>query len=233
MKLKEAVSLLRENGVDSPAHDAAELFMRIGKMSRADLTPEAECGCEELREAVLRRAKREPLQYIIGEVGFYRELYAVGEGCLIPRPDTEILVDFAVSHIPRGERFLDLCTGSGCVAISTLKNTRDTSALAVDISEAALAAAKLNAEKNGVSDRIDFSLADAREPIGEGEFFAVLSNPPYVTEAEYSSLAPELYFEPKLALVGGDGGLEFYKIITNIYKNRINPFGFILFLLRL
>ena len=228
MTLKEATEILLAGGVENPAYDAKELFMYVGKMSRGELLFEdAKCKSEDLRAAVMRRAKREPLQYIIGEVGFYRELYKVSPSCLIPRSDTEILVDFAVRNIPEGERFLDLCTGSGCIAISTLKNTKNTTAHAVDISEAALEIARENAEKNGVTEKITFECADAREAQEGESFFAVLSNPPYVTESEYSALAPELYFEPRLALVGDDEGLEFYKSITNIYKNRLLPNGFI------
>ena len=228
MTLKEVAVRLGRCGIENPAYEARELFMYVGKMSREELiSGDAECESPELCEAVMRREKREPLQYIIGEVGFYRETYKVSDGCLIPRSDTEILVDYAVRNIPSGKSFLDLCTGSGCVALSTLKNTHGTTAYAVDISRGALKIAKENATKNGVEDRLTLIEADAREPIFDEPFFAVLSNPPYVTEKEYESLEPELYFEPRIALVGNDEGLEFYKTITNIYKDKISPEGFI------
>ena len=154
MKLREAIEILKCAGVENPRYDARELFIRIGKMKAAELlSPDAECDSCELESAIERRRKREPLQYIIGEVDFYRESYKVTPDCLIPRQDTEILVDYAVKHIPEKATFLDLGTGSGCIAISTLKNTKKTKAFAVDISEAALNLARYNAEKNGVHER--------------------------------------------------------------------------------
>lgn len=228
MRLGEATELFRLAGIEAPLHDARELFMKIGGMPlSALLSKNAECNDPKLISAVERRRKREPLQYIIGEVGFYRESYKVTPDCLIPRQDTELLVDFAVHNIPPGESFIDLCTGSGCIAVSTLKNTENTRALALDICDGAIALTKYNAEKNGVSERLDTVVADALgDPIRD-KVFAVLSNPPYVTESEYSALEEELYFEPRLALVAKDEGLEFYKKITAAYKSRIKPNGFI------
>ena len=118
MTLKEAIEKLRAAGVESADYDARELFRFY---RHGTVTLNTECDSPELLSAVERRANREPLQYIIGEVGFYRESYKVTPDCLIPRPDTETLVDYAVKHIPEGASFLDLCTGSGCVAVSTLK----------------------------------------------------------------------------------------------------------------
>lgn len=230
MKLCDAIRLLEEAGVENPSYDARELFVKIGGMSRAELVSrDAECTSPGLLLAVERRRRREPLQYVIGEVDFYRESYSVDKGCLIPRQDTEILVDYAVKHIPSKKTFIDICTGSGCVAISTLKNTQGTQAVAVDISEDALSIAARNAEKNAVSDRISFILSDALREAVDGDFFAVLSNPPYVTEKAYEGLMPELYFEPRIALVGGADGLNFYRKILTLYKNKINPDGFFAF----
>ena len=224
MTLKEAVELLRRAGIESADYDARELF-RFYRQGVVMLN--TECDNPGLIDAVHRRAKREPLQYIIGEVGFYRESYRVTPDCLIPRPDTEILVDYAVHNIPERATFLDLCTGSGCVAISTLKNTKNTTAIAVDISGGALAIAKENAEKNGVADRIQFRLANLMEETIDLPVFAVLSNPPYVTDSAYRELEGEIYHEPKEAFVGGDDGGDFYRRFTPIYKNYIHKDGFI------
>ena len=121
MKLSDAVKILTEAGVENPRHDAREIFMRIGGIPLSSLiAKDTEASLPEVNDAISRRAKREPLQYIIGEVDFYREKYKVTKDCLIPREDTEILVDFAVKNIPEGKRFLDLCTGSGCIAVSTV-----------------------------------------------------------------------------------------------------------------
>ena len=228
MKLSEAVKILEAAGIDDARYDAVELFRAIGKMDRTALVfSDTECLSQELSEAIERRSRREPLQYIIGEVDFYRESYRVTPDCLIPRQDTEILVDYAVRNIPSGAHFLDLCTGSGCVAISTLKNTNKTTATAVDVSREALSVAKFNAVKNGVSDRVDFLLADVlREPVKE-DFFAILSNPPYVSKKDYGALQKEIYFEPEIAFVGGEDGMLFYERITELYKDKISPDGFI------
>ena len=228
MKLSEAIEILKSGGVPDAKRDAAEIFCRLGNIRKSDmLFSNPDCESEEVIRAIKARAERKPLQYIIGTVYFYNEEYEVDESCLIPRADTEILVDYAVKNIPSGARFADLCTGSGCVGISVLKNTDKTSAVLVDISGAALDTAKKNAERNGVSQRIEFLLKDVTECIPEGEFFAVLSNPPYVSDSAYEELESEIYFEPKIAFVGGSDGADFYRKITPLYKNAISKDGFI------
>ena len=230
MTLREAVALLTEAGIESAVYDARELFMRVGGLGRGEvISPNASCELPSLCEAVKRRAKREPLQYIIGEVGFWRETYTVTPDCLIPRPDTEVLVEYAVKHIPKGAKFVDLCTGSGCIAISTLKSTDETTALAVDISDGALNVARRNAERNGAVKRIELIKADVTETAVTDSCFAVLSNPPYVTSEAYRTLMPEIYFEPEIAFVGGEDGLRFYKRITELYRSVIADEGFIAF----
>lgn len=230
MTLNEAINALRSAGVENPEYDARELFIHFGSLSRHDVVSRSiSLDDEIITEPVLERAKRKPLQYIIGEIGFFRESYRVTPDCLIPRQDTEILVDYAIKSIPESEAFIDLCTGSGCIAVSTLKNTKNTRCLALDISEPALKLAKENADRNGVSERIEFLLSDALSFKPEEKVFAILSNPPYVTEDEYEELDAELYHEPKLALVGKDQGLEFYKKITKNTKDFLKPEGFIAF----
>ena len=230
MKISEAIELLRLSGVENPRHDARALFAKFSGISPAELVfGDTASDRPELISAIERRAKREPLQYIMGEVDFYRESYKVTPDCLIPRQDTEILVDFAVHNIPEGKSFTDLCTGSGCVAISTLKNTDRTYATALDISEAALKVARENAERNGVLERINFVSADLFDYLPSGETFAVLSNPPYVCETAYASLEPEIYHEPKIAFVGGAVGTVFYEKILALYKNKVSKGGFFAF----
>ena len=216
MKLREAIKILEGAGVPNPRYDARELFMRIGGLGRAELiSGEASSESRELAAAIERRKAREPLQYIIGSVDFYRESYDVNPDCLIPRQDTEILVDYAVKKIPRGAKFLDLCTGSGCVAL--------------DISEGAIAIAKKNAEKNGVLQRVSFIKGDVFDYTDGEKYFAILSNPPYVREEVYAALEPEIYFEPKIAFTAEDEGLAFYKKILSSYKKMLDPCGFFAF----
>ena len=231
MKLSDAVKKLSDAGIEDAKREARAIFTTIGGYSFADLVgTDVQTGNTSIIDAIERRAKREPLQYIIGKVDFYYESYKVTPDCLIPRQDTEILVNLAVKMIPEGEKFIDLCTGSGCIAISTLKNTRNTTAVAVDLSEGALAIARENAEENGVSDRITFIGADVLAERIDGEYFAVLSNPPYVTEPAYDTLAPELYFEPRMALVGiDDDGAGFYRRILELYLSSVKSGGFIAF----
>ncbi len=230
MKFSEAVSLLSDAGISDAKREARMLFSRLGGIAPHELIgKDTECDLPRLTDAVHRRAKREPLQYILGSVDFYKERYEVTPDCLIPRYDTEILVDEIIKRLPRGASFLDLCTGSGCIVISVLKNTDGTRAHAVDISRGALECARRNAALNGVDERISFLLLDALSERVEGDFFAVVSNPPYVSEEAYMSLEPEIYHEPREAFVGGESGLVFYEKITEDYKDRIPADGFIAF----
>ncbi|MBR7117127.1 MAG: peptide chain release factor N(5)-glutamine methyltransferase [Clostridia bacterium] len=231
MTLREAIATLTEAGIDSAEHDARALFRHFLGNNEGYIPKDTDCTSDALVNAVKRRQEREPLQYIIGRVGFYREEYLVTDAVLIPRPDTEHLVEYAVKHIPRGECFLDVCTGSGCIAVSTLKNTADTTATAVDISRDALSVAKKNAELNGVSDRITLLERDIlKSPYTGGEkFYALLSNPPYVSHEAYASLEPEIYKEPRIAFVGGEDGGDFYRALIPMAKNIVKPEGFIAF----
>ena len=196
---------------------------------------EARLLCERfsgqaLSYALQRRISREPLQYILGEWGFYRESYEVDENCLIPRSDTEHLVEQAVVRLPKEARFLDLCTGSGCVAVSTLASRTDASAVAVDLFEGTLALAQRNAVRNGVADRVTFARADVlAKPTLSGEFDAILSNPPYICEDVMETLSPEVKREPRAALCGGTDGLDFYRSILSQWTGLLRPNGFILF----
>ncbi len=224
MTLNQAIKILEAAGVDSPVHDARELFRLY---CPEPVMTNTECDNPKLLEMINRRANREPLQYIIGRVGFYRESYIVSPACLIPRSDTEILVDYAVKNLPEGESFMDLCTGSGCIAISVLCNTKSTTAIAVDIDAETLKIAEKNASLNGVEDRIEFRQLDLMQSVPEESIFAVLSNPPYVTDEAYEKLESEIFSEPRRAFVGGVDGGDFYRHLTPIYKTKIAKDGFI------
>ena len=230
MTLLEAIKTLADSGVESPEYDARRLFEFAGGFKPHELVSRSvELDDSKIKPFLERRASREPLQYIIGTVDFYKESYEVSPDSLIPRQDTELLVEYAVKNIPEGEGFIDLCTGSGCIAISTLKNTKNTVCTAVELSAPALSLAKRNAERNSVGERLSFELSDALEYSPKAPVFAVLSNPPYVTEAEYKSLERELYSEPKMAFVGGEDGLDFYRRIVPNVKNSLKNGGFIAF----
>jgi release factor glutamine methyltransferase len=228
MTLTEAIEMLREGGVDSPEFDARELFRVFGGYS-GFIHRDVDSDSEELIRAVERRSAREPLQYIIGTVGFYREEYKVTPDCLIPRSDTEVLVDYAVKHIPGGESFADLCSGSGCIGISTLKNTTGTRCDAYDVSDGAIALTQENAQRNGVGERIHVIKKDLLREDIDGEYFAILSNPPYIPRSVYEGLEREIFAEPEIAFVGGDDGLIFYERLIPVCKKHIKKGGFIAF----
>ncbi len=213
---KKIQALLQEAGIENPAHEARLLC-------------EAFSG-EALWEAARRRATHYPLQYILGEWEFWRERYEVSEDCLIPRPDTEHLVEQAIKHLPRGAKFLDLCTGSGCVAISVLASRHDTSAVAVDLFEGTLALAARNAVRNGVGERMETRLCDVLGEPFEGEAVdAILSNPPYIRKDVIPTLSDEVKHEPFAALCGGEDGLDFYRAILQNWRRMLKKEGFFLF----
>lgn len=188
---------------------------------------------EALAGAVARRCQGYPLQYLLGEWVFYRETYEVSEDCLIPRSDTEILVEKAVSFLPQGANFLDLCTGSGCIAISTLCARPDASAVAVDVFARTLALAGRNACRNGVGERVRFLQADvlALPPVTlqQGTFDAILCNPPYIRADIMPTLQREVRHEPAAALCGGADGLDFYRAVLARWRSLLTLGGFFLF----
>jgi release factor glutamine methyltransferase len=218
MTLRELTDRLSAAGIEGASHEARLLAEHVGAVSpRAFVLPDALLSDPDgaLEAAVRRRENRFPLQYILGTWGFWRQEYEVSPDCLIPRPDTELLVEYASEHLPRGGRFIDLCTGSGCIAISLLCERPDLTGVAVDLFGDTLALAERNARRNGVeADRLTFLQGDVLDGgfMAElGTFDAILSNPPYITPAVIDTLAPELAFEPRAALDGGEDGLLFYR----------------------
>ena len=225
--------ILRRAGIEDADFEATLLVLHFcPEMTAASLpfSKKKELICYELSAAVQKRCERYPLQYIIGTWDFCGEKYRVSPDCLIPRPETELLVETAARLLPENAEFLDLCTGSGCIAISTLARRRDTTAVAVDLFENTLDIARENAKINGVFDRVTFKKHDVLLPLTEEKLYdALLSNPPYIKSKDMGSLDPELYFEPQAALDGGEDGLMFYKSIIKNFRDLIKPTGFILF----
>lgn len=168
---------------------------------------------EELTDMARRRQEGEPLWQIIGNADFYGYEIDINRNVLCPRPETEELVCEAVKHINENSRVLDLCTGSGCIAIAVADKT-GAHVVASDISEDALKIARANAEKNGVADKIEFVRSDMFGNL-EGAFDVIISNPPYIPTADIQKLDREVKdYEPALALDGGEDGLDFYRIIA-------------------
>ncbi len=217
MTLRELEERLRAAGIENWRAEAAYLAERFCGIpdERSVFVKDEALDGDGLAEALERRLDREPLQYILGEWKFMNETYKVDRSVLIPRQDTETLVEWAIVSVPRGGYIADLCTGSGCVAISTLAARADLECVAVDKYADTLETAKINASVNGVSDRITFEKCDVLERLPEGRFDAILCNPPYVTDTEYEDLAPEIFFEPRRALCGGADGLDFYRSLIS------------------
>lgn len=230
MTLRELILALKGAGIDDAETEARLLFCHFSGLSPwQTVGADPECDAPALADALSRRLKREPLPYILGEAAFYRESYYVTPATLIPRSDTELLVEEAIRRLPRGAHFADLCTGSGCIAISVLANRPDCTAIALDLSADALDVAKRNAARNGVADRLDFLCADVLCDLPLAGVDAILSNPPYIAAAVIDTLSPEVLAEPRLALDGGEDGLLFYRSLIPRAASCIAPQGVLLF----
>ena len=228
MRISELRALLAASGIDEALLEARLLFTHFTGLSAAALLGrDPDCDAPALLEAARRRAHREPLAYILGEAPFFRSTLRVTPDCLVPRADTERLVELAIARLPQGARFLDACTGSGAIAVTVLSERPDTVAVATDISEGALAVARENAERLGVADRLTLVQSDLLTETPEGRFAAILSNPPYIPSAVVDTLSPEVGREPRIALDGGADGLIFYRRLLSL-SSLLSEGGFLL-----
>lgn len=236
MTYREALNLgekvLSLANIEDRRNDAWLLLSMVCKMDRSFyyLHMEEDLPEEQLREyeiALKKRAEHVPLQYIVGETEFMGLKFKVNSNVLIPRQDTETLVEEALKVVKPGMRILDLCTGSGCIIISILHNVTDVEGYAIDISKQALNVAKENAKLNDVS--VMFERSDLFDNV-TGTFDIIVSNPPYIRTEEIVKLMPEVQsFEPMEALDGKEDGLYFYREIVAKCKDYLNPDGRILF----
>ena len=225
---------LMRAGIESASDDAAMLIRHFCGVDRAQLVlcRDRDFDDAALIRAVKRRAERYPLQYILGTWGFYDSEFKVSEGVLIPRADTELIVERAVQALPRGAVFADVGCGSGCIVSSVLRAREDVRAFAVDISPTALDVTQKNAAALGVLDRLTLVCGDMRDAkLWEGirPLDAIISNPPYIPTEDVKMLAPELAFEPVLALDGGADGLDFYRALIKPGASALADDGFMLF----
>ncbi len=222
--LSAAVRRLAGAGIETAQLDAQLLLAEAAKIDRATMFSRAVCLTPEIRAEfdamVDRRANHEPIAYILGRREFYSLEFEVNRDVLIPRPQTETVVDAALEFIASQPeaRVLDLCTGPGTIAVAIAANAPLATIVAADISPRALAVARGNAARNRVADRIEFVCADLFEPLDLGAhlglFDIIVCNPPYVSRAEIASLAPDVRdFEPRSALDGGVDGLDFFRRI--------------------
>jgi len=189
---------------------------------------------EQFNACIERRGRREPLQYITGEVEFRGLLFKVSKDVLIPRPETELLVDEAVKSVSKkGATVMDLCTGSGSIAVCIARELNDSRIYAVDISDGALAVARENAARHETGENITFLSGDlfgAIETLNlKGKLDVIVSNPPYVSAEEMEGLQPEIKdYEPASALYGGTDGLDFYRRIVHESPYYLSSGGYLL-----
>ncbi len=232
MTRKDIISRLSAAGIDCADYEAGVIIEHIfgRSLQKQLLDKERDYSSPELEELIKKREAHTPLAYIIGRKDFFRESYILNEGCLIPRSDTELIVELACRHAKADGRICDLCTGSGCIAISTLANRPDLSGVGFDISPLAIEAAKENARLNGVFSRISFFAGDIFELNLEERFDMILSNPPYIPTKDIEGLMPEVRdYEPTAALDGGFDGLMFYRAIIDRFSGALADNGCFLF----
>jgi len=221
--VKLSADYLQKKGIESPRLNAELLLAHLLNCKRLDLyllfdRPLKENEIILYRELLKKRGSFVPLQYIIGNVEFYGLEFSVDSSVLIPRPETELLVDTIIEENKNTNlKILDIGTGSGIIAIALAKSLEQPELFAIDISEAALANAKKNAIKNDVTDRIKFLQLDVRSDLSllKESFDIIVSNPPYISKDEFPKLQTELrVFEPAIALTDYADGLSFFKIIS-------------------
>jgi release factor glutamine methyltransferase len=228
-----AAADLRTRGNDTPRLDAELLLGRVLSETRVGLIVQSErpLSKEELAEYKAlhqRRRAEEPIAYILGAREFYGRTFRVDRRVLVPRPDTETLVRVALDRsapVSLAARALDLCTGSGCVAITLARERPTWGVLGTDVSEDALTVARENAVRLAAVPRVFFRQADLFEGL-RGRFDVITANPPYIRDDESTELAPTILdFEPHVALFGGADGLDLARRIIEVAPKHLQPGG--------
>lgn len=224
--LRRLTHYLEENGIEAPDFEALQMLQSLGYSKirilegRGVLTQQQQ---EQLRQLASRRLEGEPLQYLLGEWEFYGLTLKVGPGVLIPRPDTETLVEAGLSYLKgrTGCRVLDLCAGTGCVGLAVERSAKNISALyALEKEEAAFFYLKENLA--AYESRVMPLHQDGLAPGPEADRLdLILCNPPYLTGEDMESLQTEVRYEPPSALDGGEDGLDFYRRLTAVWKDRL------------
>ncbi|MBM4297034.1 MAG: peptide chain release factor N(5)-glutamine methyltransferase, partial [Deltaproteobacteria bacterium] len=236
--LGQAGQTLARAGIDNAALDAEVLLGHALGLKREQLivmadSPLGAAQAQRFQSLIERRLRREPVSYIIGKQEFWSLDFQVTSDVLIPRPETECVVEAALQFAaswPRGDsmRVLDVGTGSGAIAVALAKELPSARIHGADVSPSALVLARRNAMLNGVGEQIDFCCGDLFAALGQSSplFDLIVSNPPYIRRAEIAGLAPEVsQWEPRAALDGGTDGLEFYRRIAAAASPWLAPEG--------
>lgn len=239
VKIKDAYQntkeILCDNNIENYAFEAKELFSKaFGKEPvYFDINSEAdEEKCELLNSFIKRRIEGEPLQYILGEWEFYSLPIKVGKGVLIPRQDTEALVDTAIEIFKKRHNItvIDLCAGTGCVGLALEKYLDIKELILVEKSECAIQYLRENVKFNNSKAKVfDGDVLDDRVVKKLPMADLIVSNPPYLTSEDMKSLQREVKFEPETALFGGDDGLDFYRKLSRLYKGKLNTGSWLMF----
>ncbi len=230
---RAAAAQLRTAGVPDPAWDSGQLMSRVtglaplmARLSERELTAEEAAAFDAL---VQRRLQREPLQYILGTQDFCGRSFAVDGRVLIPRPETELLAERAVRALQDfgpGAHALDLCCGSGCLGITLALEAPSAQVDMADLSEDALAVTRKNAERLGA--QVSLFRGDLWDAVDARQYQLIVSNPPYIPDADCLALQAEVMREPPMALKGGMDGLDFYRRIAAGLRKHLLPGGVLL-----
>ena len=232
--LKRCRDVLQDANIDSASIEASLLICHVLEINKAQLYSYSERMVEYgklliLEKLIKKRCNGYPLAYLIGEKEFYGLSFFVSEGVLIPRPETEHIIEEAIKELSNKKTvIMDLGTGSGCIAVSLAKHLPQSKLIAVDISLKALNIANSNAHRHGVKDRIDFLEMDMMDALKvySGKLDAVVSNPPYIPTEDIKSLQIEVRdYEPLIALDGGTDGFDFYRNLIPLSYNALNKDG--------
>ena len=233
--LENTSRFFASKGLENARLQAELLLAAVLGVKRLDLylqfeRPLHSSEVDRYREYVRQRLQRVPVQYITGVAAFRQLELTVTPAVLIPRPETEVLVDVALALLPESGRVLDLCCGSGAVALSLAQEAAAAEVVAADVSAAALEVAKANGQRCGLAERVEWHCGDLFAPFcGTEPFDLIAANPPYVRRDDLAQLAPEVRdYEPHLALDGGEDGLAYYRRIAQEAADFIRPGGYLL-----
>lgn len=223
--VKRIAEMLRKAEVFDPDFEAGEIVREVSGSHPLLLNEITAEQWQKITEITEKRATGYPLQYIFGSWEFYGYDFYVGEGVLIPRPETELLIDIAKKRLNKNSIILDLCSGSGCIPIACAKET-GCKAYAVELYEKAYSYLERNIARNSAD--VTAIQGDALDNSHfEGvSFDGIFSNPPYLTGEEMDKLQREVRYEPETALFGGEDGLDFYRQLFSLWKSRIKKGGF-------
>lgn len=230
---KQVRTILEQHGGASANFETEQILKWATGLDRLTLSPDGEIDGEKAEKAIdaaKRRVKGEPLQYILGEWDFFGLTFRVGEGVLIPRPETELLVEKVLEELKKGGTVIDLCSGSGCIPIAISKKS-GARCCGIEISEKALEYFKENIVLNNVGGFVTPLCGDVLNPSEDllerlpEKCDIITANPPYLTADDMRELQKEVRHEPEIALFGGADGLDFYRVIFGKWKKRLAEKG--------